>query len=635
MKDAARLLLDGRISRREFVSRVARTGVAATAARDVARSLSGETATAAEAPGRIVTGLTGGELMAEFLLDWNVPYVFGLAGSEEVGFLDALVDRIKLQYVTGLHEGSVMAMADGYARASGQTAFVNVHSVAGTSFALGLIVNASKDRVPIVVTAGTQGTDVRGTNAFLEAVNLAEIPRDYTRWHWDVLNAETIPDVLRRAFLLAEVPPGGPTFVTFSKDLWEGRVERAEILPRSRTRVDLAVGPSPEAVSRAVDLLVNAQLPVIVAGRELNRFGGAGHLQEIAERLAAPVFADLFASHSPITFPTTHPLFGGFYAEDEAFPRTFDAFWSVGGTMFTIGAPSPQPLVPRGASVIHTSLDGTDVGRNYPVDVPMIASVERSTAAVLDELKGRTLSTSVIDDRRRRMTEYARGRRQKLADQATRVWDASPISVERLASELNRRMDPGAIVVTELISEEQLADAYFDLNQSGGGRLQLTTSGGCLGWGLGAAVGAKIAQPDRQVVALVGDGSFQFGVQALWTTVRYEVPVAIVIWNNNAYQANRKFLHQYGGRAAKTGRYPGCSIDAPEIDHVSICKGYGVEAERVDDPGRLGDALDRCFRNVAGGRPSVVDVRIARRYGGADSTWHDFFSVARGIPRQS
>ena len=163
-----------------------------------------------------------------------------------------------------------MAMADGYARASGQTAFVQVHSDAGTAYALGQIANAFRDRVPVVITAGGQSTAARGQNVFLEAPNLAQLPRDYTRWTWDVLNADTIPEVLRRAFLFARVPPGGPTFVTFSKDLWEQRVKRAEILPRSRSEPDAALHPDPDAVRRAADLLAGATMPVIVAGREMN-----------------------------------------------------------------------------------------------------------------------------------------------------------------------------------------------------------------------------------------------------------------------------------------------------------------------------------------------------------------------------
>jgi thiamine pyrophosphate-dependent acetolactate synthase large subunit-like protein len=643
MKQAAKLFLDRKITRRTFVARLSQMGLTATAATGLARSLEAGPRSLGDGPagsldsphGRVVEGMSGGEVMAEFLLEWKIPYVFGLGGSEEVGFLDALVDRVQLQYVQGLHETAVMAMADGYTRVSGQTAFVNLHSVAGTAYALGQIVNAYKDRIPIVITAGDQSTKIRGHNAFLEAVNLAQIPRDYTRWHWDVLSVQTIADVLRRAFLFAQVPPGGPTFVTFSKDMWEEQVKRAEILPRSRSRLESSLHPDPGAVKRVVDLLLEAQLPVIVASRELSRYGGVQQIKEIAELLGAPVFSDLFIGHSPIAFPTTHPQYAGFFAEDAGFPTNFDLYWSVGGTMFTVMAAPPEPLVPRTAKVIHTSLDGAEIGRNYPVDVMMLANVNLAAEAVLNELKRRKLPATVIEDRRRRVHEYSRQRRQKLEEQARSVWNNQPISSARLAMELNRRLDPQAIITVEMPTEEQLACSYLDFDQSGGGRRQLTTSGGCLGWAVAAAIGAKIAEPDRQVVALVGDGGFQFGVQALWSAARYEVPVGIIIWNNNAYQSNRLFLHQYGGRAAATGRYISSSLDSPEIDHAAISKGYGVEAERVAHPDQLANAIDRCLRAIAGGRPYLLDVKIQRRYGGADSTWYDFFSVARKQPRQT
>ena len=637
MRGDAKLFLDRRISRRAFVSRVTRAGVAAGAATTLARALEPEAVAAAQpvASGRTIEGLTGGEVMAEFLIDWNVPYIFGLGGSEEVGFLDALVDRVQLQYVQGLHESSVMAMADGYARASGQTAFVNVHSDAGTAYALGQMANAFKDRVPVVVTAGAQSTLARGQNVFLEAVNLSQLPREYTRWTWDVLNAATIPEVLRRAFLFARVPPGGPTFVTISKDLWEQPVARTEILPRSRSEPDTSLAPDPEAVARAADLLRSAAFPVIVAGRELNPYGGAEALREIAERLGAPVFSDLFASHSPITFPSFHSNYAGFFAEDEHYPLRHDLFWSVGGTMFTAAGAVAAPILPRGTKVIHTAVDASEIGRTYPVDVPMTARTDLAAAAVLEHLRRTPPPASAVAARKDAVERYTRARRHTLDEQSRRGWDASPISIERLSSELNQLIDPAAIVVTELISEEQAADAYFELSRDARGRRHFTTSGGVLGWGVPCAIGAKIARPDRQVVALVGDGSFQFGVQALWTAVRYEVPIAVVIWNNGSYQANRKFMHAYNRRAAATGRYPGVSIDSPRIDHVSICKGYGVDAERVEDPAALAPALARCVQAAGSGRPYVVDVKIVRRYGGADSTWFDYFSVAKGIKRQS
>ena len=478
MRDAARLFLERRMSRRGFVSRLAQAGVAAGAAARLSSSLEAQSAAAqgSATAGRVLHDVTGGEVMAEFLVDWKVPYVFGLAGSEEVGFLDALVDRVALQYVQGLHESSVMAMADGYARASGQTAFVQVHSDAGTAYALGQMANAFRDRVPVVITAGGQSTAARGQNVFLEAPNLAQLPRDYTRWTWDVLNVDTIPEVLRRAFLFARVPPGGPTFVTFSKDLWEQRVKRAEILPRSRSEPDSTLHPDPDAVKRTADLLAAARLPLIVAGREMNAYGGADAVRQIAELIGAPVCSDLFASHSPFTFPTFHPQYAGFFAEDDRSPTGYDVFWSVGGTMFTAAGATAQPIVARGVNVIHTTMDTHRTRANVSgrrADDGAHRPVRRSRAR---RIARRTLPTAVMTIADAPSTAMPSARRQALDEQARRVWDSTPIAIERLSTELNRLIDPAAIVVTELISEEQVADAYFDLNRGPRGRRHFTTA---------------------------------------------------------------------------------------------------------------------------------------------------------------
>jgi len=641
MREAARLLLDGSIGRREFLSRFAGLGVAGASASKLAGSLALSSIPAEspdDASGRTIDNLTGGEVMAELLLEWKIPYVFGLGGSEEVAFLDALVDRIGLQYVQGLHEGSVMSMADGYARASGTTPIVNLHSVAGSGNAFGPMVNAFKDRIPIVVTVGRQGTDVRGSGAFLEAENLHHFPRDFTQWTWDVVNAGTIPDTLRRAFLLASVPPGGPTFVTFSKDMWAETIPRAEILPRSRSELDLDVAPSEEAVKRAADLLVGASFPVIAVGKEVNRFGGTDEIAKIAELLGAPVFKEIYAAHSPMSFPSTHPQYAGMFTEDPHYPETLDLYWSVGGTMFSLFGTSPKPLVPRSAKVLHSGLDASEIGRSYPTDVAMVANPRVAAAAIASELGKRQLPRSVIEQRKRAVVSYHESRRRRLDAAAEKKWSDTPISIERLMVEVNGALEPDAIAVTELVTAEFFLSAYFDIDHRRSERERrrnLTTCGGVLGWGLPAAVGAKIAKPDKQVVALIGDGSFQFGVQALWTAARYEVPVGVVIWNNGQYQANRRFLHAYGKRAAATGKYIGCSLGAPEIDNVAIAKGYGVDGERVDDPDKLETALARCLRAVEEGRPYVLDVKVERIYGGADSEWYDFFSVARNEPRRS
>jgi thiamine pyrophosphate-dependent acetolactate synthase large subunit-like protein len=628
LRESARTLLDGEISRRTFLRRLTALGIAAPGASTVLNTLLPAKAMAAQDGTRRLRGLTGGELMVETLLDWKVPYVFGLGGSEEVGFLDALVDRDGLHYVLALHEGSAMAMADGFARSSGTTGFVNLHSIAGASYALGPMVNAFKDRSPLVVTVGRQGTDMRGGDAFLEATNLHTLPRDYARWTWDVLRSDSIPETLRRAFMISTVPPEGPSFLTFSKDLWEERVDEAEIVAPARSPVSQAFQPEAGVIKELADRLLHAELPLIVTGRELSQYGGTQELVMIAELLGAPVMGDIPASHSPIAFPSNHPQYGGLFTLDEGVSTGFDLFWSVGGTMFTQFRKPAQPLVSPSVEVVHSSIEGGRIGRNYPVDLAVAGNPKLILQALVLELQQRDLPGSKIAARREQVVARTTARRSGLMAMAKKVWNETPIAPERLAVELNNRLDADATVVCELATSDFFVWRYLDFKQSDPGRHHITSGGGCLGWGLGAAIGAKMGRPDQQTALLVGDGSFQFGVQALWSAARYKVPLAVIIWNNLAYQANRRALHQYGGRSATSGKYTGCYLGSPTIDNVQIARGYGVDGEKVSDPEKLGEAIDRCFKTVSSGYPYVLDVSIQPRFPGADSTWFDEFSIA-------
>jgi benzoylformate decarboxylase len=359
---------------------------------------------------------------------------------------------------------------------------------------------------------------------------------------------------------------------------------------------------------------------------------------EISDMLGAPVFKEIYPAHAPMTFPSTHPHYAGMFTTDPHYPKDFDLFWSVGGTMFSLGAHSPVPLVPRATKVLHTGLDAAEIGRSYPVDVAMMANPRVAAREIADELQKRNLKTTAIEERRRKVQEYHLERRRRLDTEAEKKWNETPISVERLMVEVNRALDPDAIAVTELITAEFYLPSYFDIDhrrKESERRRNLTSCGGVLGWGVPAALGAKIAKPDRQVVALVGDGSLQFGIQALWTASRYEIPIGVIVWNNGEYQANRRYLHAYGRRAAATGKYVGCSLGSPAIDNVSLAEGYGVEAERVQSPQELPAALARCLRATSEGRSYVLDVEVGRLYGGAESTWFDFFSVAKREPRTS
>ena len=643
MFELSRQLLDRRIGRRAFVSRLAEAGISLAGATAIADSLGADSLSAAgpgggnpaSAPpesGRTVTGLTGGEVMIEFLKDWNIRYLFGLAGSEEVGLLDALVDRPEVRYTTCLHENAAMAMADGYSRATGDTPMVQLHSVAGVAYALGQLAGSYRDRIPVVVTAGRQSTDFRGQGGFLESPNLTELPRDYTQWVWDVMNVDSIPEVLRRAFLLAEAPPGGPTFVTFSKDLWEQRVGTVEILPRSRSRVSTDVPPPDGMAERIADALIAADRPTLFLGNECIKYEISPVIQEIAELTGALVMLSL---KIPVVFPNTHPNFVGEVLEDPGLLAGIDCFWSIGAPMFQLFARPQEPLVPRRATVIHTSLIDADVGRNYPVDIAAIASIDATSREVLKLLRQRSVDKAKVEARQRWLDSYTRGRREELDRIARAEWDEDPVSTSRLMIELDRVIAPDAEIVSELITSDTYPRHYLRFDHTvppEQRRRQYYTTSGVLGWGVAAAIGTRIGKPDKEVWCLTGDGCFNFGSQALWSASRYEVPIGVVIFNNREYQANRVNANMYGGRMQATRKYPGVRLDHPDIDYVHMANAYGIEGERVSAPGEVAPALARCKQAMAEGRPYVVDARIARRFEGWDSTFYDFFSVAQGQP---
>lgn len=633
MFDLNKLLVDNGITRRGFIKKMTQAGMSVAGAGAIASAL-GSPAKAADAgiePSRIARDLTGGELMAEFLLEWDVPFVFGLAGSEEVGFLDALVDRPKLHYTTCLHENTAMAMADGYSRSTGRTSMVCLHSVAGAAYALGQIVTSYRDKVPVVVAVGRQSTDFRGTDGFLEAPNLHTLPRDYSQWIWDVMSPETIPDVLRRAFILSEAPPGGPAFVTFSKDLWEKRVAEAEIVPRSRSRVSYDVEPPREHVKAIADALLTRQMPLFYLGNE-------GVRQEISQEvgdLAAEVGALVMTGNkTPQIFPNTHPNYAGQHPIPQEISKQFDTFWGIGVPMFRLSNLPKEPYIARDVKTFQTGWTDFEVGRNYPVDSAALASIKTTAAAVLEEVRRRKeLKSSLIADRKKWVADFVGRRNASIQNVLQQRWAATPISEERVAVELDKQMDERALVVNELLTSEGVVRDYIPFDHKKPveeRRMNYDTTAGILGWGIGAAIGVQIGNPDRETWCLTADGSANFNIQSLWSAARYDVPLGIVVFNNGHYQANRLNFGRYRGRMYETNKYIGVNLGHPDVGYVDLAKGYGIEGERVEDPSDLADAFGRCKKAMGEGRPYLVDVKIgtARHIPGWDTTHYDHFSIS-------
>ncbi len=617
LRDAFHEFLNHGISRREFIATLSSIGVGATAASQLATALAADDTRSVK-----LSNVTGGRINCETLKLWDVEYVFGNTGSYEAGFVDALVDFPDIHYVLGLQEGSVMAMADGYARITGRTAFVNVHAITGTANALGLIVNAWADNSPVVVTVGLSETTGDNLGVFTETRKLETIPELFTKLSFRCSGIGNLAESLRRSFRLASLHPSGPVFLGIPTDIWSGKIASTELVPAGRTVSMAQVFPDNRSIAQAADWLAAANNPLLISGAELPRWGGLAELVEIADLLGATVSGDTAASRSSMGFPSDHPLYLGTMRGPVQSDIPFDVVLLAGASRLSL-ARGEQPLIPLDAQIIELGIREEHLARNYPADLLIYADPQVTLQKLLVELQGRSLDAARIVARREAATALALTHRAGLQKELERVWDTDPIAPERLAAEVDRAIDQSAVVVTEGVTSDAPIWNYVRFDQPGGGRRHLISSGGSLGWGLGAGIGAKLGAPDEQVIVLLGDGGFQFGVQALWTASRRKLPLIIVIFNNRAYQANRWALARLDGRAAKTGHYIGVNLEDPDIDHVGIAKAYGLNGERVMRPQDLAGAFERALVAEREGRAYVLDVVVAKRGRGAESDWHE------------
>lgn len=609
----------GQMSRREFVSTLGKMGVGALAASQLAESVA---MAATDDELLELSDVTGGQVTCELLRQWGVKFVFGNTGGYEPGFLDALVDYPDIQYVLGLHEGVVMAMADGYARVTGRTSFVNIHSITGTANALGLIVNAWADNSPVVITAGLSPSSGDNLGTFTETNKLETIPELYTRQSLRATNIENLSESLRQSFRLASTMPSSPVYLGVPSDVWTGKVSNATIIPPGRTTSRYSISPDPEAVAEAVSMIRKAKNPLFVAGAELPRWGGLQELIDLADLLGATVSGDIQFSRSSMGFPASHSRYLGPLRRPIESELPFDLLILAGTSRFTLAGGRAASLYPDGAPIIEFGLRPDHLTRNAPADLLIYAHAGETLEHILKGMRSVSIDREQKNARNRNGIALKAKRKQALDKSLGEARKGTTITASMLAAAVNEHIDGNAIVVTEGVSSDGAISDYVEFDQVNGGRQHFISSGGSLGWGLGAAVGVKLGAGEKQVALLLGDGSYQFGIQALWTASRFELPLIIVIFNNQAYQANRWGIASVRGRSVETGRYIGINIDNPDINHVGIAQSYGIDGERVTKSADLAAAMRHAVAAEKKGKAYVLDVLIDKHGPGAeDSEW--------------
>ena len=552
--------------------------------------------------------MSGKRAFLELLKQEGVEILFGNPGTTELPLMDALAVENELRYVLALQEASVIGMADGYAQASGKLAVCNLHVTPGLGNAMGMLYDAQKAGSPILVTAGQHDQDFNATEPILWA-DLPPIARPLVKWSAEVHRLTDLPRLLHRAAKTALAPPTGPVFLSLPGDILKAEGEIDLLAP---TRVAAQLRGDPVAVKQAATILAEAKRPLIVAGDTVARSKAHAELIELAELIGAPVYSELVPSTA--SFPASHPLFRGAMTRMQGPVRKileqYDVLFSVGGDLFTLSLPSDIEPMPAGLTLIHLDTDPWELGKNYPPQVAILGDPKTTLPDITEALR-KAMSSGARGAARERLDAAKAAtlaEREALKAKAREMARQTPVQPLSLLNAIGEMLPKDAVVIDETISS---GAGIRSLIRSDDPQSFYGLRGGGIGWGLPAALGVKLALPDRSVLALVGDGSAMYTCQALWTAAHERIAAVFVILNNSSYRILKQRLVAQRGLAAQVDRFVGMELTDPVIDYVNLARSLGVAAERVTS---VHDATDLIAKGLKSAAPLLIDVPVDRNY---------------------
>jgi len=525
----------------------------------------------------------------QLLRELGLTTVFGNVGSTEEPFLENFPEDFR--YVLAPQEASVIAIADGFAQGTRRPALVNLHTTA-TANSMANLATAFQNKTPLIVTAGQQTREMLLMEPFLTNVESTMLPRPWVKWAYEPARAEDIPAVFMRAVATALQPPAGPVFLSLPLGDWDKVCESPTVI---RT-VSRRIAPDPARLAEFAKILSEAKSPVLIYGAAIARGSGWDRAVAFAEALGAPVWAAPASERAP--FPENHPLYSGGlpFAIGPLSKKLegHDVALVVGAPVFRYYPYVPGPYVPDGLRLLHISDDPAETAR-APIGDSLLGDPVLSLEglkALLGDHNPRT--TKARETLAHRMAPHGPGTPKRSGD--------GILTAAQVFRALNEIRPANTILVEE--SPSNLPDLHTEWSITEPDTFY-TFASGILGWNLPAAVGIALAERDsgrnRPVIAIIGDGSFQYSIQSLWTAAQLRLPVLIVVPRNDEYAILKSFAV-----LEDTPRVPG--LDIPGFDIVSIAKGYGCDAARLDDLEAIKKAALEAWRKS---KPTVLEVPIS------------------------
>lgn len=525
------------------------------------------------------TGLrpTVREVVLDLLRGFGIDTIFGNPGSTELPlFLDFPQD---FRYVLGLQEAVVVGMADGYAQATHNAAFVNLHSAAGVGHAMGNIFTAHKNRTPMVITAGQQARSILPFDPFLFSGQATELPKPYVKWSIEPARAEDVPLAIARAYYIAMQQPRGPVLVSIPADDWSKPCE-----PLAARTVSTESRPEPRVLDAIGAALDAAERPVFVVGAAADRDGAWDDVVALAERHNAAVWIAPMSGRCG--FPQDHRLFMGLLpAMREKIVSLLsghDLVFALGAAAFTYHVEGHGPHVPPGAQLVQL-IEDPGTAAWTPEGTSAVGGVRLG----VQDLLARPAP-------RKRPAPPPRAARPRAEPSAL-------MSVQYVMQTLAEVRDALSVVVEEAPSSRAAMHAYLPVLHS---ETFYTMCSGGLGYAMPAAVGVALARPEAKVIGLLGDGSAMYSIQALWSAAQLQLPITFIILKNRRYAALQEFAPTFG--FAPDDKLEG--TDLPDLDFLALARGQGCDAVHVADAAQLHQVLRDALAHP---RPILVEIDVA------------------------
>lgn len=550
--------------------------------------------------------MRGRQIFMDALRAHGVDKIFGNPGTTENPLLDSLIDYPDIDYVTSLHEGVAVSAASFYTQSANKPAVVNLHVAPGLGNGLGAIYGALKARSPVVITAGQQDTRMRMRSPLLSH-DLVAMAAPVTKWSVEPASADEIGPIMQRAFKIAQEHPAGPVFVALPINVME---QESSVPATTMGHAFDAVTPDAGGIEQLQELLTAAQSPVIIAGDEVARTGAFHTLVLLAEQLGAPVYNEPLRAQ--VAFPNNHPSYAGRLGlEASSIKRALDGHdlvLMIGGVQLEeVWYDDCEPF-PDNAKRVQIECTRAELAVDHRIDLGLYGDLAETLALAVNAIQ--TLPGDYAKNARARNQQIAQRREKtQAAAQASldKTWDASPMAPARALHELANALPDNSIVVDESITASVELARVFSFKQPGdyiGGR------GGGIGQGIAGAIGVQVAQPDRTVIALTGDGSAMYSIAALWSASHHNLPILFVILSNREYRVLKHNMDIYRARFETNSNkpYPNMDLTNPTLGFVDIAKGFGLEAQQITDADSIGERVSAL---LAAKRPALLDIVVS------------------------